>query len=76
MTRKKFKDLDLSNAFLFSAALADKETCRMVLEIILGHSVGAVNVRAEHRLYTIFLLIITKQDVWQQPVLNNTKKSP
>ncbi|MEG7531602.1 MAG: Rpn family recombination-promoting nuclease/putative transposase [Hungatella sp.] len=45
---KEFKDLDLSNGFLFAAALDDPETCQLVLEIILGFPVGKVQVRAEH----------------------------
>ncbi|MBD5456466.1 MAG: Rpn family recombination-promoting nuclease/putative transposase [Lachnospiraceae bacterium] len=45
--KKQFKDLDLSNAFLFSAALEDEETCRLVLECILGTPVGRVKVKAE-----------------------------
>ena len=45
--KKQFKDLDLSNAFLFAAALEDEETCRLVLECILGESVGKVKVKAE-----------------------------
>lgn len=39
---KKFKELDLSNAFLFAAALEDPQTCRLVLEIILGRKVPKV----------------------------------
>lgn len=34
MERKKFKDLNLSNAFLFAAALADEEICPNVPDII------------------------------------------
>lgn len=45
---KQFKDLDLSNAFLFAAAMADPETCRLVLEIILGRKISSVNVHTEH----------------------------
>ena len=45
--KKQFKDLDLSNAFLFAAALEDEETCRLVLECILGTPVGKVKVKAE-----------------------------
>ncbi len=45
---KSFQELDLSNAFLFAAALEDPETCRLVLEIILGESMPPVNVHAEH----------------------------
>ena len=45
--KKQFKDLDLSDAFLFAAALEDEETCRLVLECILGTPVGKVKVKAE-----------------------------
>lgn len=45
---KSFQELDLSNAFLFAAALEDPETCRLVLEIILGEKLPPVNVHAEH----------------------------
>lgn len=50
MAEKKFQDLDLNNAFLFSAALEDAETCRMILEIILGQPVPKVCVHTEHSL--------------------------
>ena len=46
--KKQFKDLNLSNSFLFAAALNDPETCRMVLKIMLGHEVSKVNVKTEH----------------------------
>ena len=42
------KDLDLSNAFLFAAAMEDPETCQIVLEIILGTKLPKVNVHTEH----------------------------
>lgn len=48
MERKKFKELNLSNAFLFAAALADEETCGIVLELILGKKFPKVTVRTEH----------------------------
>lgn len=48
--KKPFKELDLSNAFLFAAALEDEETCQQVLEIILGFPISKVKVRAEHSL--------------------------
>lgn len=44
---KPFKDLDMSNAFLFAAALEDPETCQMVLEVILEEHIGTVRVRTE-----------------------------
>lgn len=46
--RKSFQELDLSNSFLFAAALEDSETCQLVLEIILGCKLPKVKVRAEH----------------------------
>lgn len=45
---KTFQELDLSNAFLFAAALEDPETCQLVLEIILGCKVSKVKPHAEH----------------------------
>lgn len=45
---RTFQELDLSNAFLFAAALEDPETCRLILEIILGFPIAHVKVRAEH----------------------------
>lgn len=46
--RKPFKELNLSNAFLFAAALSDEETCRMVLEVILGREIPKVSVKTEY----------------------------
>lgn len=49
MTHKKtFQELDLSNAFLFAAALEDQETCGLVIELILGKPVAKLKVKAEH----------------------------
>ena len=48
MTQKKeFQDLDLTDAFLFAAALEDPETCRLVLELIFGRSIGSIEVQVE-----------------------------
>lgn len=44
---KKFQKLDLKAAFLFAAALEDPETCRLVIELVLGRPVGPVKVRVE-----------------------------
>jgi len=38
----------LNNAFLFAAALEDEETCRMILEVILGRTLPSVKVHVEH----------------------------
>ena len=45
--KKTFQELNLSNAFLFAAALEDPDTCRLVLEIILDTKLPKVNVHAE-----------------------------
>ena len=45
---KPFKDLNLNSSFLFAAALSDPDTCRIVLEIILGRKIPKVSVRAEN----------------------------
>lgn len=50
MAQKKFQELDLKDAFLFAAALEDEETCRMVLELILGKPIGDIKVQAERSL--------------------------
>lgn len=46
--RKTFQELDLKDSFLFAAALEDQETCRMILQVILGVPVEHVTVHAEH----------------------------
>lgn len=46
--KKTLQELDLSNSFLFAAALEDPEICQLVLEIILGRKVPKVKVHAEH----------------------------
>lgn len=48
MTHKKFHELNLSDAYLFAAALEDTETCRLTLELLLGKEIGSVTVHAEH----------------------------
>lgn len=49
-TRTKFQDLNLSNAYLFAAALEDPEVCRMALQLLLGQEVSSVSVHTEHSL--------------------------
>lgn len=46
--RNKFQNLYLNNAFLFAAVLEDADTCRIILETLLGMPVGHVTVKAEH----------------------------
>lgn len=47
---KSLQKLNLNSAFLFAAALADPETCRLVLEILLGRKIPKVNVKSENTL--------------------------
>jgi hypothetical protein len=44
MVRDTFENLNLKNAFLFGAALSDPETCKMVLEMILGRPIPDLQV--------------------------------
>lgn len=48
MARKKFEQLNLKDAFLFSAALEDPEACRLILELFLGYPIAKITVHAEH----------------------------
>lgn len=47
----QFKDLNLSNAYLFGAALQDEETCRLVLQTVIGKEIPKVRVHTEHTLF-------------------------
>ena len=44
---KKFQDLNLSNAFLFAAALEDEDICKIVLHTILDEEIGDIQVKSE-----------------------------
>ena len=46
-----FQTLNLTNAYLFAAALQDEEICRNVLEIALKRKITAVRSHAEHTLF-------------------------
>ena len=46
--RKKFEELEFKDGFLFAAAMADEELCRMVLERILEIPIRAVRVQSEN----------------------------
>ena len=46
--RTAFQQLNLNNAFLFSAALEQPDICRIILEIIFGCKMPKVKVHAEH----------------------------
>lgn len=68
--KKQFKDLDLSNAFLFSSALEDEETCRLVLECILGISINKVNVKAERSILFSSDFRCVRLDIFASDELN------
>lgn len=44
ISRTTFQELNLSNAYLFAAALEDPEICRMTLQLLLGREVSSVSV--------------------------------
>ena len=48
MSNKTFQELNLSNGFLFPAALEDPITCRLVLECILEENVSELTVKVEY----------------------------
>ncbi|MBE5954518.1 MAG: Rpn family recombination-promoting nuclease/putative transposase [Lachnospiraceae bacterium] len=43
----RFQDLNLSNAFLFAAAMEDEEACKVFIETILGEQLGNITVKSE-----------------------------
>lgn len=45
--KTSFKDLNLNNAFLFSLALSDPKLCQIILELIIGKTLGPVKVETE-----------------------------
>ena len=76
MARKKFEQLNLQDAFLFSAALEDPETCRLILELFLGYPINNITVHAEH---SILLTSDFKSvDVYkrQAPYMPDIKRFP
>ena len=50
MEQKNFQDLNLNNAILFSAALGDEETCRLILECILDCDITSLVVHTEYNI--------------------------
>ena len=48
MSKTNFQELNLSNAFLFPAALEDPIICRLVLECIVEEEIGELTVKTEY----------------------------
>ena len=48
MSNTSFQELNLSNQFLFPAALEDPVTCRLVLECIVEEKIGELAVKVEY----------------------------
>ncbi|MDD3367423.1 MAG: Rpn family recombination-promoting nuclease/putative transposase [Lachnospiraceae bacterium] len=44
----RFQDLSLNNSFLFAVALEDPETCKLIVQLIIGKKLREMKVRAEH----------------------------
>ena len=69
MSSTNFQELNLSNGFLFPAALEDPETCRLVVECITGETVGELKIKAEYtKLYNSELKCI-RLDVYAKDVV-------
>jgi len=49
--RKTYQELEFKDAFMFAAVMSDAESCRGVLERILGIPIRKVRVHAEHVLF-------------------------
>lgn len=45
--KKKLKELTLKNNFMFGAVMADKENCRLFLEMTLGFSIAKIEICSE-----------------------------
>jgi len=48
MSNINFQELNLSNRFLFPAALEDPVTCRLVLKCIVEEDIGELSVKVEY----------------------------
>jgi len=48
MSSTNFQELNLSNGFLFPAALEDPVTCRLVLECIIEETIADLSVKVEY----------------------------
>lgn len=68
--KKSFQELDLNNAFMFAAAMEDGEICRLVLEIILGESIGPVQVKTERNILFCSDFRCIRLDVYAKDTLN------
>ena len=70
MAQKKFQELDLTDAFLFAAALEDSETCQLIVEMILGRPIGPVKVQVERSLLFAKDFRCVRFDVYAQDETN------
>ncbi len=69
MSSTNFQELNLSNGFLFPAALEDPTTCRLVVECITGETVGELKIKVEYtKLYNPEFKII-RLDVYAKDVV-------
>ena len=72
MEQKNFQDLNLNNAILFSAALEDNETCRLILECILDCDITSLVVHTEHNILFSSDFKYIRLDVFGKDQLNIT----
>ena len=71
MSSTNFQELNLSNGFLFPAALEDPITCRLVLECMLEEPIGQLSVKVEYtKLYNSEFKCI-RLDVFSKDTVTN-----
>ena len=70
MEQKSFQELNLNNAILFSAALGDEETCRLILECILDCDITSLIVHTEHNIMYSSDFKCIRLDVFGKDQLN------
>ena len=70
MEQKNFQDLNLNNAILFSAALGDEETCRLILECILDCDITSLVVHTEYNILFSSDFKYIRLDVFGKDQLN------
>ena len=71
MSSKKFQELNLSDGFLFPAALEDPVTCRLVLECMIEEPISDLSVKVEYtKLYNSEFKCI-RLDVFSKDTVTN-----
>ena len=69
MSNKSFQELNLSDRFLFPAALEDPITCRLILECIVEEEIGELAVKVEYTRTDNSELKCIRLDVYAKDVI-------